>query len=222
MIDDLEEITRALFDIGAIKISPDKPFTFSSGLLSPVYTDNRLICSYPDTRKFITDLFIETMRFHELRFDVIAGVATAGIPHAAWLAAALNLPLVYVRSAAEKHGQGKLIEGSLFSTSTRPRVLLLEDTVTTGKSALSAVDTIRLAGGDVRECFCISAYLFAGTAARFLNRGVNLYTLCAFYSLIVTAQKLGYITEDQFQVLKDWYDSPHNFGYTGVQPIPEQ
>ena len=146
-----------LLRIGAVKLSPEAPFTWASGLRSPVYCDNRLTIGHPEVRRRITDGFVEIIRTAGLQPEVIAGTATAGIPHAAWLADRLGLPMVYVRSKAKGHGTSSRIEGPV---DPGRRVLLVEDLVSTGGSSVTALEALREAGFEVRDVLAIYTYGF--------------------------------------------------------------
>lgn len=214
-----QDVAALLLDIGAVAIRVNPPFRYRSGLLSPIYTDNRLLCSYPEHRRRIVQRFVETLAASGVQPDVLAGVATAGIPHAAWLADRLNLPMVYVRGEAKDHGKGKRVEGTLQPqvtgqpaaggdggepSASAPNVVVVEDLVTTGGGALDAVAAVREEGGRVDSCVAICTYGFPRAAAAFAAANVTLLPLCAFDDLVAVAARLGRIAPEDRAVALDW------------------
>ena len=155
MVGQLEIVAKNLLDINAVTLKPDEPFTWASGLHSPIYTDNRLTISYPYVRRNIAVGMTELIKHHLSNVDVIAGVATAGIPHAAYVAERLQKPLIYVRSKPKDHGRGKQIEGVL---KEGQKVVVIDDLLSTGGSALKAVEAVKAAGGDVIGVVAIFSY----------------------------------------------------------------
>ena len=157
---DNSSILSGLLEIGAVQIQPDDPFTLSSGLMSPIYCDNRLTMSYPEIRRSIRNRF--TQQIEALgAIDVIAGCATAGIPHAAFVSELLDLPMIYVRSKPKSHGKGSQIEGKLHKGQ---KVVLIEDLFSTGGSAIQAAEAIKEAGGEVIKIIAIFSYQQIGRA----------------------------------------------------------
>src|SRR6476619_2258306 len=150
-----KEIASHLLEIGAVFLQPNDPFTWSSGMKSPIYCDNRLTLSYPHIRQDIARGLQQLIEEHFPGTDVIAGTATAGIPHAAWVSDKLNLPMCYVRSKAKEHGKGNQIEGQV---KENQRVVVIEDLISTGGSAITAVDALREAGCDVLGIVSIFTY----------------------------------------------------------------
>ncbi|MBI5390008.1 orotate phosphoribosyltransferase [Candidatus Woesearchaeota archaeon] len=195
------EVAGMLLKIKAVILRPDDYFTFASGLKSPVYCDNRLLISYPEERKRITQLFSRVLKKHQLSVDVIAGTATAGIPFAAWLAEKEKKPMVYVRAAAKEHGTGKLIEGQL---QQGQKVVVVEDLVSTGGSSLQTIKAIRDNGGIVVGCLCIFTYGFPAAEKAFKEAGCMLYPLSDFPTLVKVAKETGYVTEEQAATIKQW------------------
>lgn len=142
----MKEIAKDLLEIQAVKLSPNEPFTWASGIKSPIYCDNRLTISYPKIRTAIAKGIAELIRENYPEVEVIAGTATAGIPHAAWIAAELDLPLVYVRSKPKDHGRSKQIEGVL---QPGAKTVVIDDLLSTGGSVLKAVQAAQHEGADV-------------------------------------------------------------------------
>ncbi|MGI8913106.1 MAG: orotate phosphoribosyltransferase [Chloroflexota bacterium] len=218
-----EQVAELLLRIGAVAIRLSPPFRYRSGMLSPIYTDNRLLCSYPEERRQIAMHFVEVLAEHSLQPDVLAGVSTAGIPHAAWLAEGLNLPMVYVRGEAKDHGKGKRVEGTLLPRQAagdapgdsatglsprKPNVVVVEDLVTTGGGALDAVAGVREEGGTVKVCLAICTYGFAQATEAFARANVTLLPLCSYDDLAAVALRLGHVTAADLALVLDWRSNP--------------
>ncbi len=194
------EVARELLKIGAISITSGKPFTWSSGMLSPFYCDNRLALSYPKIRRMLVDGFIE--KASKYKFDCVAGVATAGIAHAAWVAERLSLPLIYVRPEPKGHGHQNQIEGHLPESS---EVLLIEDLVATGLSSIQAAEAIQKATGSMPAVtLAIFTYNLKGVAELFQKKGVPLETLSNFDALLKVASETGHISSELQDSLLEW------------------
>lgn len=200
-----EKLIEQLLDIKAIQIQPQQPFTWTSGLKSPVYCDNRKLLSYPDVRNYVKDGFLSLINEYFPQVDCIAGVATAGIPHGAILADNLGLPFVYVRSKPKEHGLTNTIEGDLRHGE---RVLVVEDTISTGGSSLKAVDDLRAVGAEVIGMIAIYKYGFESTRKRFEDAGVVLKTLTNYEFLLRVAIQTGYISKDELDTLNEWRVNP--------------
>lgn len=199
---------RHLLEIKAVKLSPREPFTWASGMLSPIYCDNRVSLSYPAVRTFLKFCLSEQAKsFGE--FDVVAGVATAGIPHGALLADALGKAFIYVRSSAKDHGRRNQIEGEL-----RPgqRVLLIEDLISTGGSCLTAAEALRSAGAEVVGVLAIFQYGFAKATTAFAEKKLAFQTLTNYDVLVQEAARIGYVSEDDLNTLRQWRENPEGWG----------
>ena len=202
----LEKIFAAkLLKVKAIKLQPTNPFTWASGWKSPFYCDNRKTLSYPALRNFVK---IEICRLIEENFqdvDAIAGVATGAIPQGALVADMLNLPFVYVRSKPKDHGLENLIEGEL-----RPgmKVVVIEDLISTGGSSLKAVEAIRNNGCEVAGMIAAYTYGFAVATEAFKQADVKLITLTNYEAVVSEAQNIGYINEEDVELLNDWRKDP--------------
>lgn len=194
------EVAQKLLQIKAIKLSPQKPFTWASGLQSPIYCDNRLVLSDPNVRNFIKAAFVEKAKKFE-PFDVVAGVATAGIAHGVLLADALQLPFVYVRSKPKEHGRQNIIEGTV---KEGDRVLVIEDLISTGGSSLAAVDVLRNAGCNVVGVMAIFTYGFPKALSAFEQAGCPLETLSNYDVMIREALAGKYITLHDLDLLTTW------------------
>ncbi len=204
----MTDLAEKLLQIGAVKLSPHEPFTWASGMLSPIYCDNRLALSYPAVRTSIKHaLAAASAQFGD--FDVIAGVATAGIPHGAMLADFLEKPFIYVRAAAKDHGRRNQIEGAL---APGQRVLVIEDLISTGGSCLQAVEALRAQGAEIAGVLAIFQYNFAAAAEAFAAQKTPFATLTDYQTLVQAAVKTGYISPDDEATLQQWRANPQGWG----------
>lgn len=197
-----------LLAIEAVSLSPNDPFTWSSGLRAPIYCDNRITLSHPRIRRGIAQGFEDLVDMHDWTPHVIAGTATAGIPHAAWLADRLNRPMAYVRSASKEHGRRKRIEGVVESGH---RVVLVEDLISTGQSALSAVQALRDAGATVSAVLTIFSYELEASADAFAEAEVPLHTLSSFSALREVARETNQLSDEAADVLDEWRRDPERW-----------
>ncbi|MFC4183123.1 orotate phosphoribosyltransferase [Saccharococcus thermophilus] len=204
-----KEIATHLLEIGAVSLQPNEPFTWSSGLKSPIYCDNRLTLAYPNVRSTIADGLTTLIRAHFSGAEAIAGTATAGIPHAAWVSERLNLPMCYVRSQAKGHGKGKQIEGKV---EKGQKVVVIEDLISTGGSSLNAVRALREAGCHVLGVVAIFTYGLEKGKQAFAENNVEVYTLTDYDTLIETAVELGVVTEQDLSTLRKWRENPEEWG----------
>ncbi len=202
------EVARHLLEIKAVKLAPNQPFTWASGMLSPIYCDNRVALSHPAVRTFLKNCLAEKSQIFGT-FEVVAGVATAGIPHGALLADVLEKPFVYVRSGAKDHGRRNQIEGEL---QPGQRVLVVEDLISTGGSCLLAVDALRDAGADVVGVLAIFQYGFDKADRAFAEKGIEFQTLTNYDALVEEAVKSGYVSESDLNTLKKWRENPDAWG----------
>ncbi|WP_303921917.1 orotate phosphoribosyltransferase [Draconibacterium sediminis] len=203
------EVTKRLLEINTIKIQPDNPFTWASGWKSPIYCDNRKTLSYPDTRAFIRDAFVQLIQEKYPEAEVIAGVATGAIAIGALVADKLGLPFIYVRSKPKGHGLENLIEGDL-----KPfkKVVVVEDLVSTGISSLKAAEAVNNFGGDVVGMVSIFTYNFPLAKENFEKAGIELTSLSRYQILIDFSLERGDITKDQVESLMEWREDPANWG----------
>ncbi|MEM4267251.1 MAG: orotate phosphoribosyltransferase [Candidatus Woesearchaeota archaeon] len=204
-----EEVAKILLYRRAVTLNLKRPYRFASGILSPVYTDNRLLLSYPAERKKIVGAFSEVIDGKKLSFDVIAGVATGAIAWAALLAEKYGKPMIYVRSAAKGHGKENLIEGRI---EKGQKVLIIEDLVSTGGSSIVAVRGVRDAGGEVVACLAIFSYEMDTALKTFAESECELITLTTFSSLLDVAEKQKYITGEEVTIAKEWSRAPSSWG----------
>lgn len=208
MINYEETIARDLLSIGAVTLSPKKPFTWASGMISPIYTDNRLTIAYPIVRTNIADGLAELIAREYPQADIIAGTATAGIPHAAWVADRLNLPMVYVRSKPKDHGQGRQIEGRILDGAN---TVVIDDLISTGGSVLNACAAAKKEGANVIGVAGIFSYELPAATKNFADAGIKLRTLTGYSSLIATARKLDDIDDAELKMLSKWRDNPNDW-----------
>ncbi len=198
------KIARRLLEAGAVKLQPSTPFTWASGLRSPIYCDNRVLLSFPAIRREVIDGLAELAAGME-NIDGIAGVATAGIPHGALLADRLALPFVYIRSKAKEHGRQNQIEGRV---EPGHRYLVVEDLISTGGSSLKAIDALRAAGGATAGAVAIFSYEFPAAIRAFEQAEVPLATISGYATLLDEAVKTGYISAEEATTLSAWREDP--------------
>ncbi|MEI3597058.1 MULTISPECIES: orotate phosphoribosyltransferase [unclassified Oceanobacillus] len=199
-----KELVQDLLDIRAVQINVKDYFTWTSGVKSPIYCDNRLIMSYPEIRKKVTDGFIARLEANNWRPDVIAGCATAGIPHAAWLSTALDLPLVYVRSKPKAHGKGNQIEGII---EPGQRVVVIEDLISTGGSAIQAAQALTAAGADVTGVLAIFSYGLEKASSNFKAANFIHETVTNFDELLEALTVSGNLSKEEMHELLNWRDT---------------
>ena len=197
-------IASKLLQINAIKLSPQNPFTWASGMKSPIYCDNRMILSYPDIRKAVVEAFVKKAKAFG-PIDVVVGVATAGIPHGALVAEKMGLPFIYVRSKAKAHGRQNQIEGKVNSGD---RALVIEDLISTGGSVLTAVEALRQENIEVSGVMAIFTYGFEKADRAFEEANCPFTTLSNYEALLDEAAKEQYISESEKAVLNDWRKAP--------------
>ncbi len=201
-------IAKALLDIGAVGFSPEAPITFKSGIRSPVYVDNRSLIYHPSAWHTIIAGFQSLIDEAALNFDLIAGVAVGGVPHSSALAYCMSYPSIFIRKETKGHGQGKRIEGG--DVHGR-RALLVEDLVTTGGSSLSAVAALRDDGALVTDMLAIVSYGFSEAVDAFEDANLRLHTLTDFDALLDVSRERDALTEDQLEVIGDWFADPYNW-----------
>ncbi len=205
----MKDVAKILLELKAVTLNAKQPFKYSSGILSPVYTDCRILMSYPTQRQIIRDLYIQELEKTGVKFDVIAGTATAGIPHAAWIADKLNLPLVYVRGKAKDHGKGNRIEGVV---KEGQKIAVIEDLISTGESAVETAKAINEAGGKAEYVFSIMTYLMKSAIENFENNNLKLIALTNIEELVNLAIEMNYIKEEEKQMILDWTKDPVGWG----------
>lgn len=194
-------IAKSLLDIEAVSLSPNEMFTWSSGIKSPIYCDNRVTLGYPEVRTAIRDGLIELIQQHFADAEIVSGTATAGIPHAAYISDKMNLPMNYVRSKSKSHGKQNQIEGA---RSEGKKVVVIEDLISTGGSSITAVEALQEAGAEVLGVVAIFTYGLNKADETFKAAGVPFYTLSHYDELIEVAREEGKISEDDIQTLVEW------------------
>ncbi|KAF6568403.1 orotate phosphoribosyltransferase [Paenibacillus sp. EKM202P] len=204
-----EQIASHLLRIQAVALRPQQPFTWTSGIKSPIYCDNRLTMSYPEVRELIADSFAAIIREQYPETEVIAGTATAGIPHAAWVAQKLNLPMAYVRDKAKGHGKENQIEGRI---SAGQKVMVIEDLISTGGSSIKAAQAVEQAGAQPLAVLAIFSYQLDKATQAFEEAGVKLQTLSNYTALMEVALREGTIQEEEMELLRSWRQDPASFG----------
>lgn len=204
MLNRAKDIAKALLKIKAVTLSPTNPYTWASGLKAPIYTDNRLIMSHPATRTVIEQAMVEVIQEEFKDVEVIAGTATAGIPHAAIIAHILGLPMIYIRSSAKGHGKQNAIEGEFMLGA---KVVMVEDLISTGGSVIQAADAVREAGGEVIGCLAIFNYLLKTSEENFSKTSYPLITLTNYKTLVDIATEEPELSNDKV-ILEQWYKDP--------------
>ena len=203
------EVTKRLLAINTIKIQPDTPFTWASGWKAPIYCDNRKVLSYPETRTFICNQFVQLVREKYPNAEAIAGVATGAIAIGVLIADVLQLPFIYVRSKPKGHGLENLIEGDI---QPGTKVVIIEDLISTGGSSLSAAEAVRNYGAEVLGMLAIFTYNFSLAANNFQNAHIELTTLSNYNLLLKLAYDSGEINDEQLESLNNWRKNPQTWG----------
>jgi orotate phosphoribosyltransferase len=199
------QVAEKLLQINAIKLNLSDPYTWASGWRSPIYCDNRKVLSYPQVREFIKSEMSNIVFQQFTDAEVVAGVATAGIPHGALIADQIKLPFIYVRSAPKGHGLGNQIEGVL---TPGQKVIVIEDLISTGKSSMQVVEVLRAAGADVIGMVAIFTYGFAEATQLFADNNVPLVTLSNYESLLQLATEKNMFTATEIDTLQNWRTNP--------------
>ncbi|MEG1022483.1 MAG: orotate phosphoribosyltransferase [Myroides sp.] len=204
-----QKTAELLLQINAIKLNPKNPFTWASGWKSPIYCDNRITLSFPEIRKFLKNEFAANIVEKFGKPDYIAGVATGAIGIGLLVAEALELPFIYVRPEAKKHGRQNQIEGQFEAGKS---VVVVEDLISTGKSSLQAVDALRAADANILGMAAIFTYGFDVAAENFKNADIQLVTLSNYPTLLKAAVEKNYISQEEVATLSDWSKDPSIWG----------
>lgn len=204
-----KHFAEKLLQIKALQINLQNPYTWASGWRSPVYCDNRKTLSYPHVRDFVKSEMANMVFEHFPDAEVIAGVATAGIPHGALVADLLKLPFIYVRSKPKEHGMGNQIEGVL---EAGQKVVVIEDLVSTGKSSLQVVDVLKELGAEVIGMCALFTYGFPAAAEAFEKVNLPLYTISNYEALMEVAEEKGLIKGEEKDILGSWRVEPGTWG----------
>lgn len=203
-----DKAAKILIDIGSVIFRPNQPFRFDSGILSPVYVDNRLLISVPREREKIIRYLVGEIKKIGMP-EVIAGCATAGIPHAAFIAQKLNLPMIYVRSKPKDHGRGNQVEGLL---RRGQKVVVIEDTVSTGGSSRNVIEAIHAQGAKVIYILAIYTHGLDEAEKNFKESKVKFYYLCDLQTVAKVAVEKGFLKPEQVDVILGWSHDPKNWG----------
>lgn len=201
-----KQVAKALLETKAVTLSAQEPYTWASGLKSPIYCDNRITLSYPEVRTLIAQGLKSLIEENFPEVEAIVGVATGGLPQAALVADLMGLPLAYVRPQAKAHGQGKQVEGFLKEGS---KVVMIEDLISTGGSVLKAVDAVKNDGFDVLGVAAVFTYELQKAKDNF--KDVTLHTLSSYPVLIEAALETNTINEEELELLKSWRKDPQNY-----------
>ena len=203
-----DKVAEILLNANAVVLRTKPPFRWASGILAPIYTDNRILMSYPKERDFIVNSFIKLIRKNKIKFDGFAGTATAGIPWAAWLSQKLKKPMVYVRGEAKDHGRENLVEGRI---EENKYYIVVEDLISTGISSINTINAVRQKGGIVENCISIFTYELEKAKNNFESANVKLLTLTDFTNFVKTALKKKYIPKEQLNHIMDWKKHPEGW-----------
>jgi len=203
-----EQTAEILLKLEAIKLNPKTPFTWASGWKSPIYCDNRIILSDQNSRNIIANNFSEIIKNKYKNVELIAGVATGAIGIGILVAQKLNLPFVYVRPEAKKHGRKNQIEGKVFE---EQKVVVVEDLISTGNSSLNAVKALRESKLNVLGMIAIFTYGFETSINNFMKASVELETLCNYPEILKKALEIDYISEEYLTTLSEWNLDPENW-----------
>lgn len=202
-----QDIADILLKINAVSFRFDPPFTYTSGMKSPIYLDNRIIMSYPEERHTIIDLYIQkiTEEIGTGAIDYISATATAAIPQGAWIAERLKLPMVYCRSGKKGHGKENQIEGNFTKGA---RTLIVEDHISTGGSSVGNAEAIRALGGIVTHCIATSTYETTKSIEVFKSAQITLLTLVTGKEIAKRANETGIMSDEQYAIVIDWFTDP--------------
>lgn len=203
------KVAEFLLKIKAVKLQPKNPFTWASGIKSPIYCDNRSILSHPSIRTYIRQVLAEKINEQFPKPEIVAGVATGGIAIGALVAQEMGLPFVYVRSSAKGHGMQNLIEGGTIEKGQN--VIVIEDLISTGKSSLLAVKALKEAGANVKGLVAIFSYGFEESVKAFAKEKVPFHTLTNYNTLVEHAASLDYVSKDEIESLNAWRQNPKNW-----------
>jgi len=212
----MNEIAKILLEKKAVTLNAEEPYTYVSGIRSPIYCDNRVLTFFPEERKIIAEAFNEVVEKYDV--DVIAGTATSGIPWASWIASKLDKPMVYIRKKGKGYGQDKLIEGGDIKGK---KVVVIEDLVSTGGSSANAVQSCIDAGGEVVAMVAIFTYEFEKAKEKFQNL-CKAQFLTTFSTLVDVAVDNQFIDSDKLSLIKEWSQDPQGWGPKHGFPLGEK
>lgn len=205
-------VAKSLLSTEAVRLNVQTPFTFVSGIKSPIYCDNRKMIGFPQERSVVVEGFVKKIKEMEAEgseFDIIAGTATAGIPWAAFISMAMNRPMAYIRGEKKAHGAGRQIEGAEFKGK---RVLIIEDLISTGGSSIKAVDASFEEGAKDVEVLAIFSYGFEKAYKSFGEKNIKWSSLSNFETLLEVAKENNYITAEEMLTASSWNKAPEKYG----------
>lgn len=202
-----QEVAEILFDIGAITFRPKQPFRYDSGILSPVYTDNRLLISFPKERNRVEKFLISKIKEIGIP-DVVAGVATAGIPHSAFIAQSLNLPMVYIRSSPKDHGKGNQVEGKIHRGQ---KIIVIEDLISTAGSSSRSAEALRAVGAKVEDVVALFTYNLKESEENLKKAKVKLHALTNLKEAAEVALRKGFLKIEQVNAIIEWSKQPRDW-----------
>ena len=203
-----DKVAEILLNLNAVMLRTKPPFRWASGILSPIYTDNRILMSCPKERDFIVNSFIKLIKTNKIKVDGFAGTATAGIPWAAWLAQKMKKPMVYVRSESKDHGRENKAEGII---EPGKKYIVVEDLISTGGSSLNTINAIREKNGIVENCIAIFTYELEKAKNNFESSNVKLLALTNFTSLVKISLQKKYISKEHLSHILDWKKHPEGW-----------
>lgn len=209
----MKNISKILLDIKAVALSPDEPFTWASGIKSPIYCDNRLILSYPEERKIVEDALTDLIKEEYKDAEYIMGTATAGIPHAALIAERLHLPMGFVRSSKKDHGKQNQIEGKIVKGS---KVVVIEDLFSTGGSSIDVAVALEEAGFEVLGIVSIFTYNLPIARENFEKHNLKYNSLTNYEELTEYAKEINYIDDKQLKKLSQWRVDPNDSSWMNL------
>ena len=203
-----DKVAEILLNINAVMLRAKPPFRWASGILSPIYTDNRILMSYPKERDFVVNSFVKLIKANKIKVDGFAGTATAGIPWAAWLAQKMNRPMVYARGESKDHGRENKVEGRIEENKA---YVVVEDLISTGSSSINTINAVREKNGIAENCIAIFTYELEKAKINFESANVKLNTLTNFTSLVKTSLQKKYISKEQLNHILDWKKHPEGW-----------
>ena len=203
----MKAVCEYLLDIGAVSLSPNAPFTWASGIKSPIYCDNRLILSYPEARKVIEEALADLVKREFPEAQAVLGTATAGIPHASYISWILDMPSGFIRSKAKDHGKNKRIEGAF---KEGEKVVVVEDLFSTGGSSIDAAKACEAEGLDVVGIISIFSYELKAAEENFAASGFKHASLATFPELAEVAVARGDLSEEEKDRLNQWRKDPYD------------
>ena len=200
-----KKVAEILLNAKAVTLDTKKGYRYASGILSPIYTDNRMLMGFVKERRVIIEEFINLIKEKKLEFDVAAGTATAGISWAAWIAEKLSKPMVYVRGKAKEHGKGKAVEGLI---KKGQKVLVVEDLISSGGSSIDSINSLKEEGAEVVAVIAIFSYELKKAKENFAEAKTNYFYLTDFKALVGTAKEKKYLSEEEKNKVLEWNSNP--------------